>query len=97
MFGASVSPASRRRFSETAVLRSGPVRGAEEAGRHRPAFVRRGLLARADRAGLSPVTSRKVRPKVPRLLQPVSKAISVMASSVSRSSAVARSMRRVSR
>jgi hypothetical protein len=41
--------------------------------------------------------SRKVRPNVPRLLQPVWKAISVMGRSVSRSSAVARSMRRVSR
>ena len=41
--------------------------------------------------------SRKVRPNVPKLSQPVSKAISVMDTSVSRSSAVARSMRRVSR
>jgi len=47
--------------------------------------------------GLSPVTSRKVRPNVPRLSQPVTNAISVIESSVSRSSAVARSMRRVSR
>jgi hypothetical protein len=47
--------------------------------------------------GLSPVMSRKVRPNVPRLCQPVWKAISVIDSSVSRSSAVARSMRRVSR
>ena len=47
--------------------------------------------------GLSPVTSRKVRPNVPKLSQPVSKAMSVMGKSVSRSSAVARSMRRVSR
>jgi hypothetical protein len=41
--------------------------------------------------------SRKVRPKVPRLAQPVSKAMSVMGRSVSRSSVIARSMRRVSR
>ena len=47
--------------------------------------------------GLSPVTSRNVRPNVPRLSHPVTKAISVIDSSVSRSSAVARSMRRVSR
>lgn len=47
--------------------------------------------------GLPPVMSRKVRPKVPRLDQPVAKAMSVMESSVSRSSALARSMRRVSR
>lgn len=47
--------------------------------------------------GLSPVMSRNVRPKVPRLCQPVWKAMSVMGWSVSRSSAVARSMRRVSR
>jgi hypothetical protein len=47
--------------------------------------------------GLAPVMSRNVRPNVPRLSQPVSKAISVMDRSVSRSSVVARSMRRVSR
>jgi hypothetical protein len=47
--------------------------------------------------GFSPVTSRKVRPNVPRLPQPVTKAISVIDRSVSRSSAVARSMRRVSK
>src|SRR5215471_5157498 len=47
--------------------------------------------------GLSPVTSRNVRPKVPRLSQPVFNAISVTARSVSRSNAVARSMRRVRR
>jgi hypothetical protein len=43
------------------------------------------------------VTSRNVRPNVPRLDQPVSNAISVMGRSVSRSMAVARSIRRVSR
>src|SRR5580658_2079073 len=47
--------------------------------------------------GLSPVTSRTVRPNVPRLAQPVWKAMSVMDRSVSRSGAVARSIRRVSR
>jgi hypothetical protein len=47
--------------------------------------------------GLSPVMSRNVRPNVPRLSQPVKKAISVMDRSVSRSRAVARSMRRVRR
>jgi hypothetical protein len=47
--------------------------------------------------GLSPVMSWKVRPKVPRLSQPVSNAISVMGMSVSRSSATARSTRRVSK
>jgi hypothetical protein len=47
--------------------------------------------------GLCPVMSRNVRPNVPRLCQPVWKAISMMAISVSRSSAIARSMRRVSR
>ena len=47
--------------------------------------------------GLSPVTSRKVRPKVPRLPQPVWNAISLIDICVSRSSALAFSMRRVSR
>ncbi len=47
--------------------------------------------------GLSPVMSRNVRPKVPRLFQPVPNAMSVTGRSVSRSSAVARSMRRVSK
>src|SRR3546814_10425478 len=47
--------------------------------------------------GLSPVMSRKVRPNVPRLFQPVCSAMSRMGMSVSRSSAVARSIRRVSR
>ena len=60
-------------------------------------LVRRGLLARPELTRVSPVMSRKVRVNVPRLDQPVSKAISVMESSVSRSSAVAFSMRRVSR
>jgi hypothetical protein len=47
--------------------------------------------------GLSPVMSWNTRPKVPRLFQPVWKAIVVMGRPVSRSSAAARSMRRVSR
>jgi hypothetical protein len=60
--------------------------------------ARAAALARVRTApGLSPVTSRNVRPNVPRLSQPVRKAISVIESSVSRSSAVARSMRRVSK
>jgi hypothetical protein len=41
--------------------------------------------------------SRRVRPKVPKLAQPVRKATSVIDASLSRSSAIARSMRRVSR
>ncbi len=92
----SISSASCRRFSETAIVRFGPVGGAEEAGAA-PARARCGrLLAGAGASpGLSPVTSRKVRPKVPRLFQPVWNAISVIGRSVSRSSAVARSMRRV--
>jgi hypothetical protein len=47
--------------------------------------------------GLSPVTSRNVRPKVPRLPQPVWNATSLIDICVSRSSALAFSMRRVSR
>jgi hypothetical protein len=47
--------------------------------------------------GLCPVMSRNVRPNVPRLCQPVWNAISMIGISVSRSSAIARSMRRVSR
>jgi hypothetical protein len=47
--------------------------------------------------GFSPVMSRNVRPNVPRLDHPVWNAMSVMGRSVSRSNAVARSMRRVSR
>lgn len=47
--------------------------------------------------GLRPVMSRKVRPKVPMLLQPVAMAMSVIERSDSRSNVVAPSMRRVSR
>lgn len=47
--------------------------------------------------GLSPVTSRNVRPNVPRLLHPVWNAISLIDIRVSRSRALAFSMRRVSR
>ena len=76
----------------------GPVGGADEAGRHRPRGSCGAACSRARSSpGLSPVTSRNVRPKVPRLFQPVWNAISVIGRSVSRSSAVARSIRRVSR
>ena len=61
-----------------------------------PTDLRARARVRSSR-GLSPVMSRKVRPKVPRLFQPVAKAISMIGNSVSRSSAEARSIRRVSR
>jgi len=55
-------------------------------------------LARSRIAlGLSPVMSLKVRPNVPRLVQPVWNAMSVTGMSVSRNNAVARSTRLVSR
>src|SRR5690606_33362121 len=98
VLGAStVSPASSRRFSETAMVRSGRW----AALRKQPGTCSSACGAACCRArsslGLSPVMSRKVRPNVPRLFQPVCSAISRMGMSVSRSSAVARSIRRVSR
>src|SRR6185503_12113376 len=92
-----VPSSSRRRFSETAIFRSGRWAAATKQAGTRP----RSWPAARSRAriapGLSPVTSRNVRPKVPRLPHPVWNAISVIESSVSRSIAVARSMRRVSK
>ena len=87
----------RRRFSETAIVR---------LGRCAALRTQWGTLPRSEAAararsriapGLSPVISRNIRPKVPRLAQPVWKAIWVIGKWVSRSSAVARSIRRVSR
>jgi hypothetical protein len=71
------------------------VRGADDAAGTRPRRARARARARIA-LGLSPVMSRKVRPNVPRLFQP-SEGDLGDGRSVSRSSAVARSMRRVSR
>src|SRR5438876_8933381 len=86
-----ISPASRRRFSETAIVRSGRCAALRTQAGTRPSSCAVALARARFAPGLSPVTSRKVRPNVPRLSQPVWKAISVMDRSVSRSSAVARS------
>ncbi|EEF27589.1 conserved hypothetical protein [Ricinus communis] len=95
--GRNVPFALRRRFSKTAVVRSGRCAAFRM---HAGTWASWRPLARASTRiapGLRPVTSRNVRPNVPRLSQPVAKAISVMVSPVSRSSVVACSMRRVSR
>jgi hypothetical protein len=68
----------------------------KQAGTRCGSYGRARMPARTS-PGLSPVMSRNTRPKVPRLFQPVWKAIVVMGRPVSRSSAAARSMRRVSR
>src|SRR5262249_35934004 len=93
----SVASASSRRFSETEMLRSGRRAAlTKQAGTRSRVWVAAWSRAR-NSPGLTPVMSRKVRPNVPRLLQPVEKQMSVIAWSVSRSKAVARSTRRVSR
>src|SRR5262245_41691552 len=95
--GSVLSPASRRRFSETAILRSGLQAAlTKQCGTWSSRWALACSRVRSS-LGLSPVTSRNTRPKVPRLFQPVWNAISMMGASVSRSSALARSMRRVSR
>ena len=74
------------------------MRGADEAMRHLLELHAAQPVSRARSSlGLSPVMSRKMRPKVPRLFQPVWNATSMIGKSVSRSSALARSIRRVSR
>ena len=65
--------------------------------RHKLERVPDGLLARTKRAWALAGDIAERPPKRARLSQPVWNAISVMASSVSRSSAFARSIRRVSR
>src|SRR3546814_1827433 len=71
----TVSAASRRRFSETAMVRSGRW----AALRKQPGTCSSACVAACSRArssrGLSPVMSRKVRPNVPRLFQPVCSAM----------------------
>src|SRR5262249_27542392 len=64
-------PHFRRRFSETAILRSGRWAALTKqwGTRSRSCGTARNRLRNAP--GLSPITSRKVRPKVPRLFQPV--------------------------
>ena len=73
------------------------MRGADDAGGHAAELMDRGPRAFPDRARAFAGDVAEGRPNVPRLCQPVSKAISVIGRSVSRSSAVARSIRRVSR
>src|SRR5580692_1688190 len=94
---AVIPAAKRRRFSETAILRSGRRAALrKQAGTRlssRPVTLARARIA----PGVSPVMSCKVRPNVPRLPHPVRKAMSVTGRSVSRRSAMARSMRRASR
>src|SRR5262245_10759270 len=92
-----VSSASRRRFSETAIVRPGRWAARRMQAGTGSSWCGAAFSRARSSPGLSPVTSRKVRPKVPRLFHPVSHAISMMERSVSRSSALARSIRRVSR
>src|SRR3546814_5686962 len=66
-----VSPASRRRFSETAMVRSGRWAALrKQPGTWSSACVAARCRARSWR-GHSPVMSRKVSPNAPRLFQPV--------------------------
>ena len=95
--GVIVPPASCRRFSETAIVRSGRWAALTKQAGTRSSSCGAACSRARSSPGLSPVTSRNVRPNVPRLFQPVWNAMSVMGRSVSRSSAVARSIRRVSR
>src|SRR5688500_17993972 len=89
-----LSLAPCRRFSETAIVRSGRCAALRKQAGTRSGSRGRACSRARSSLGLSPVMSRNVRPNVPRLLQPVWKAISVMARSVSRSKAVALSIRR---
>src|SRR5262245_13842620 len=73
--GPMIPPATRRRFSETAVLRSGRWAALTMHAGTRPRPCAAPLARSRMVRGLSPVMSRKVRPKVPRLPQPVWKAI----------------------
>src|SRR4249919_1340763 len=92
-----ISSASRRRFSETAMLRFGRRAAlTKQWGTSSSSWATDWSCSR-NSAGALPVMSRKMRPNVPRLDQPVSKAMSVMGRSVSRRSAVAFSIRRVRR
>src|SRR4051812_35018756 len=78
-------PNFRRRFSKTAILRFGRCAArTKQCGTFVSACCAAFSRARSS-PGLSPVMSRKMRPKVPMLFQPVSNAISVTGMSVSRS------------
>src|SRR5690606_37333634 len=66
-----IPSASRLRFSETAVLRSGRWAARTAHSGTRSASGTAGRSRARSSPGLSPVMSRNTRPNVPRLFQPV--------------------------
>src|SRR5260221_9580021 len=66
----SIPPVSCRRFSETAILRSGRRAALTKQAGTRSSSCGATFSRARSSPGLSPVTSRNVRPNVPKLFQP---------------------------